>query len=39
MYSWFVAAYRSAAEKLKQGDREASFPIGSFPPGLPFVGG
>jgi REP element-mobilizing transposase RayT len=39
MYSWFVAAFRSAAEKLKQGDREASFPAGSFPPGLPFVAG
>jgi len=25
MYSWFVAAFRSAAEKLKQGDREARF--------------
>ena len=37
MYAWFVAAFRSAAEKLKQGDREARFPIGSFPPGLPFV--
>ena len=39
MYAWFVAAFRSAAEKLKQGDREPSFPIGSFPPGLPFVAG
>jgi putative transposase len=39
MYSWFVAAFRSAAEKLKQGDREAHFPVGSFPPGLPFVAG
>jgi REP element-mobilizing transposase RayT len=39
MYSWFVAAFRSAAEKLKQGDREARFPVGSFPPGLPFVAG
>jgi hypothetical protein len=39
MYAWFVAAFRSAAEKLKQGDREARFPIGSFPPGLPFVTG
>ena len=39
MYSWFVAAFRSAAEKLKQGDREARFPAGSFPPGLPFVAG
>jgi hypothetical protein len=39
MYAWFVAAFRSAAEKLKQGDREARFPVGSFPPGLPFVAG
>jgi hypothetical protein len=39
MYSWFVAAFRSAAEKLKQGDREARFPVGSFPPGLSFVAG
>ncbi|MEA2602225.1 MAG: REP-associated tyrosine transposase, partial [Acidobacteriota bacterium] len=39
MYSWFVAAFRSAAEKLKQGDREARFPAGSFPPGMPFVAG
>ena len=39
MYAWFVAAFRSAAEKLKQGDREAPFPLGSFPPGLPFVAG
>jgi hypothetical protein len=39
MYSWFVAAFRSAAEKLKQGNREARFPAGSFPPGLPFVAG
>ncbi len=39
MYSWFVGAFRSAAEKLKQGDREARFPVGSFPPGLPFVTG
>ncbi len=38
-YSWFLAAFRSAAEKLKQGDREACFPAGSFPPGLPFVAG
>jgi putative transposase len=29
MYSWFVAAFRSAAEKLRQGDREAPFPAGS----------
>jgi hypothetical protein len=29
----------SAAEKLKAGNRNAAFPIGSFPPGLPFVSG
>ena len=32
-----LAAYRDAAEKLKEGDREAVFPEGAFPPGLPFV--
>ncbi len=36
-YAWFVAAFRDAAEKLKAGDRTASFPTGSFPPHLPFV--
>jgi hypothetical protein len=36
-YAWFVAAFREAAEKLKAGDRTASFPTGSFPPHLPFV--
>lgn len=36
-YSMFVAAFREAAEKLKAGDRSARFPVGSFPPGLPFV--
>jgi hypothetical protein len=36
-YSTFVAAFREAAEKLKAGDRSARFPLGSFPPGLPFV--
>ena len=39
MYSWFVAAFRTAAEKWKQGDRQAPFPAGSFPPALPFVAG
>ena len=39
MYALFVAAYREAAEKLRKGDRGARFPIGSFPPALPFVGG
>ena len=36
-YRWFVAAYRSAAEKLRAGDPTARFPAGSFPPALPFV--
>ncbi|HEX3530643.1 MAG TPA: hypothetical protein VH988_26570 [Thermoanaerobaculia bacterium] len=38
-YAWFVSAFRQAAEKLRQGDRNASFPSGSFPPALPFVAG
>jgi hypothetical protein len=38
-YSWFVAAYRTAAEKLRGGDRTVCFPAGSFPPALPFVPG
>jgi hypothetical protein len=33
----FLAAYRLASEKLRSGDRTASFPMGCFPPGLPFV--
>jgi hypothetical protein len=36
-YACFYAAYREAAEKLKQGDLAAAFPPGSFPPHLPFV--
>jgi hypothetical protein len=36
-YGLFLAAFRDAAEMLKAGDRSAKFPIGSFPPGLPFV--
>ena len=36
-YSAFVAAFREAADKLKAGDRTARFPVGSFPPALPFV--
>jgi REP element-mobilizing transposase RayT len=36
-YRAFVAAYRSAAEKLRAGDSTARFPAGSFPPALPFV--
>ena len=36
-YGFFVAAYREAAEKLREGDRTVEFPRGSFPPRLPFV--
>jgi hypothetical protein len=36
-YALFVAAFRDAAERLRAGDRNARFPVGSFPPGLPFV--
>jgi hypothetical protein len=36
-YSLFVLSFREAAEKLRQGDRAARFPAGSFPPALPFV--
>jgi hypothetical protein len=35
MYSWFVATFRTAAEKLKQGDREARFPVVSSTPIIP----
>ena len=38
-YFLFVAAYRSAAEKLRAGHRDPPFPNGCFPPPLPFVGG
>ena len=31
-YSAFLAAFREAAEKLKEGDRSARFPVGSFLP-------
>jgi hypothetical protein len=36
-HRWFVAAYREEAEKLRGGDRNAAFPLGGFPPHLPFV--
>jgi hypothetical protein len=39
LYHEFVAAYREAAEKLRAGNRQALFPVGSFPPALPFVSG
>ena len=38
-YFGFVAAYRNAAEKLRAGQRDPTFPRGCFPPPLPFVGG
>jgi hypothetical protein len=37
LYGEILTAFRTASEQLKAGDRRASFPIGSFPPGLPFV--
>ena len=36
-YAWFARTFREAAEYLRDGDRLARFPTGSFPPGLPFV--
>ena len=39
LYAEFVAAYRDAAQKIRSGVLDAAFPIGSFPPALPFVGG
>jgi REP element-mobilizing transposase RayT len=39
MYSWFVAAFQDAADKLRLGDRTVPFPAGSFPPALPFAEG
>jgi hypothetical protein len=32
-----LVAFREAAESLKAGDLTAPFPVGCFPPGLPFV--
>ena len=37
-YRWFEAAYRAAAEQLRNGERDPPFPEGCFPPSLPFVG-
>ena len=37
-YRWFVGAYREAAERLRHGNQITTFPAGSFPPRLPFVG-
>jgi putative transposase len=38
-YAIFVSAFQAAAEALRRGGRDAPFPIGSFPPALPFVAG
>ncbi|MFY9826714.1 MAG: transposase [Thermoanaerobaculia bacterium] len=39
IYAAFVSAFREASERLRLGDRNAPFPLGSFPPALPFVAG
>jgi hypothetical protein len=39
LYAELVAAYRIAAEKLRAGDPKPGFPIGCFPPAMPFVSG
>jgi hypothetical protein len=36
-YALFLAAYRTAAERLKAGDTAPPFPAGCFPAALPFV--
>lgn len=36
-YRLFTKAFRAAADSLRQGNRGAIFPVGSFPPGMPFV--
>ncbi len=36
-YSLVLGAFRDAAERLRDGDRDAVFPEGTFPPSLPFV--
>ena len=36
-YAEFMTEYREASAKLRAGDRMAIFPVGSFPPALPFV--
>jgi REP element-mobilizing transposase RayT len=36
-YRWFTSAFREASARLKRGDPLPGFPVGSFPPSLPFV--
>jgi hypothetical protein len=38
-YAGFLAAFREAAEKWRSGERTVVFPIGCYPPALPFVEG
>jgi REP element-mobilizing transposase RayT len=38
-YAAFVRAFRAASEALRRGERDAPFPVGSFPPAMPFVAG
>ena len=37
-YKEFVAEYRSASERFRAGERDATFPDGCFPPALPVIG-
>jgi len=37
-FAMFLLAYREASKLLRQGVKDAPFPEGCFPPGLPFVG-
>src|SRR5882757_4244087 len=39
IYAAFVSLFREASERLRRGDRDAPFPLGSFPPALPFLAG
>lgn len=39
IYAAFVSTFREASERLRRGERDAPFPLGSFPPALPFVAG
>jgi hypothetical protein len=36
-YALFLASYRHASQRLADGDRNAAFPHGCFPPPLPFI--
>jgi hypothetical protein len=38
-YKHFVAAFRDAAARLRAGESDVLFPVGSFPPASPWVSG